>query len=72
MNDIVKRRGSYTEGEARFYMVQILAACQKMHSSCIIHRDLKLGNIFLDKDMNVKIGDFGLAALLKDPEERKK
>lgn len=72
MNDIVKRRGRYTEPEARYFMVQILAGCQNMHANYVIHRDLKLGNIFLDHNMNVKIGDFGLAALLKYPEERKK
>jgi len=72
MNDIVKRRGKYTEPEARYFMVQILAGCQNMHQNSIIHRDLKLGNVFLDRNMEVKIGDFGLAALLKYPEERKK
>ncbi|CCU97703.1 unnamed protein product [Malassezia sympodialis ATCC 42132] len=72
MNDIVKRRGPYLEAEARYYMVQILAGIQHMHNNSIIHRDLKLGNLFLDKNMQVKIGDFGLAALLKYPEERKK
>lgn len=72
MNDIVKRRGRYTEPEARYFMIQILSGCQNMHRNSVIHRDLKLGNVFLDKDMQVKIGDFGLAALLKYPEERKK
>ena len=72
LNDIVKKRGSYTEPEARYFMIQILCGCQNMHLNSIIHRDLKLGNIFLDERMNVKIGDFGLAALLKYPEERKK
>ncbi|KAN0065194.1 Cell cycle serine/threonine-protein kinase cdc5/MSD2 [Thecaphora frezii] len=72
LNDIVKRRGAFTEPEARYLMTQILCGCQNMHQNSIIHRDLKLGNIMLDEKMNVKIGDFGLAALLKYPEERKK
>lgn len=72
MNDMVKRRGRYHDSEARFFMVQILAGCQGMHTRNIIHRDLKLGNIFLDERMNIKIGDFGLAALLKEAGERKK
>jgi len=27
----------------------------------ILHRDLKPGNVFLDENANVKIGDFGLS-----------
>ena len=43
-----------------------------MHGACVIHRDLKLGNLMLDEQMNLKVGDFGLAALVKFPGERKK
>ncbi|KAH7326480.1 hypothetical protein B0I35DRAFT_136450 [Stachybotrys elegans] len=62
--DMVKRRKGLTEPEVRFYSVQIAGAIKYMHSKGIIHRDLKMGNIFLDSQMNAKIGDFGLAALL--------
>ena len=36
-----------------------------MHTRQVIHRDLKLGNLFLDADMNIRVGDFGLAGLLR-------
>lgn len=62
--DMIKKRKYITEPEVRFWTVQISGAIKYMHSKGIIHRDLKMGNIFLDKDMNVKVGDFGLAALL--------
>ncbi|KAH7035365.1 kinase-like domain-containing protein [Microdochium trichocladiopsis] len=62
--DMVKRRKGLTEPEVRFYSIQIAGAIRYMHSKGIIHRDLKMGNIFLDRQMNAKIGDFGLAALL--------
>ncbi|KAF7301457.1 Serine/threonine-protein kinase [Mycena indigotica] len=70
--DLLRRRKRFTEPEARFFMVQLIGACQYMHNQSVIHRDLKLGNLFLDGHMNVKVGDFGLAALIESPGERKK
>ncbi|GJE85129.1 Pkinase-domain-containing protein [Phanerochaete sordida] len=70
--DMLRRRRRFTEPESRYFMVQLLGACQYMHNHQVIHRDLKLGNIFLDVNMNVKVGDFGLAALIESPGERKK
>lgn len=72
MMDLLKRRKRYTESEARYFLVQIVGACGYMHQTNIIHRDLKLGNLFLDEDMNVKVGDLGLAALIENPGDRKK
>ncbi|KAJ6599261.1 kinase-like domain-containing protein [Mycena vulgaris] len=70
--DLLRRRKRFTEPEARFFMVQLIGACHYMHGQSVIHRDLKLGNLFLDAHMNIKVGDFGLAALIESPGERKK
>ncbi|KAN0135902.1 Protein kinase-like domain containing protein [Lactarius tabidus] len=70
--NMLHHRRVFTEPEARFFMVQLIGACHYMHTHQVIHRDLKLGNLFLDTDMNIKVGDFGLAALIESPGERKK
>ncbi|KIY53253.1 Pkinase-domain-containing protein [Fistulina hepatica ATCC 64428] len=70
--DMLRRRRRFTEPETRFFMIQLIGACAYMHNHQVIHRDLKLGNIFLDSRMRVKVGDFGLAALIENPGERKK
>lgn len=70
--DMLRRRRRFTEPEARFFMIQLIGASHYMHTHQVIHRDLKLGNLFLDHNMNVKVGDFGLAALIENPGERKK
>lgn len=54
--ELHKRRKAVTEPEARYYMTQLLKGVQYLHNNRIIHRDLKLGNIFLNDDMDVKIG----------------
>ncbi|EIW78238.1 Pkinase-domain-containing protein [Coniophora puteana RWD-64-598 SS2] len=70
--DMLRRRRRFTEPEARFFIVQLIGACNYMHTHQVIHRDLKLGNLFLDASMNIKVGDFGLAALIENEGERKK
>jgi serine/threonine protein kinase len=41
------------------------------HRNDIIHRDLKLSNIFIGENMQVKIGDYGLCTKVIDKSERK-
>ncbi|XP_033828653.1 serine/threonine-protein kinase PLK1 isoform X2 [Periophthalmus magnuspinnatus] len=70
--ELHKRRKAVTEPEARYLMMQLLKGVQYLHNNRIIHRDLKLGNIFLNDDMDLKIGDFGLATKIEFDGERKK
>lgn len=62
--DAIKKRKYFTMPEIRRFMIQTCGAIKYLHQRNIVHRDLKTGNLFLDRDMNVKVGDFGLAALL--------
>jgi serine/threonine-protein kinase len=43
------------------WMRQIADGLAHAHQQGVIHRDLKLRNVFVAKSQNVKIGDFGLA-----------
>ncbi|MEJ1273874.1 polo like kinase 1 [Cricetulus griseus] len=70
--ELHKRRKALTEPEARYYLRQIVLGCQYLHRNQVIHRDLKLGNLFLNEDLEVKIGDFGLATKVEYEGERKK
>ncbi|XP_044159656.1 serine/threonine-protein kinase PLK1 [Bufo gargarizans] len=70
--ELHKRRKAVTEPEARYYLQQTIQGCQYLHSTKVIHRDLKLGNLFLNDEMEVKIGDFGLATKVEFDGERKK
>jgi polo-like kinase 1 len=54
------------------FCAQILLGCQYLHENKIIHRDLKLGNIFLNDQMEIKLGDFGLATKVDYDGERKR
>ncbi|XP_023327473.1 serine/threonine-protein kinase PLK1 [Eurytemora carolleeae] len=58
---VLKSRHVVTEPETRYYMDELVSGVEYIHSQNIIHRDLKLGNLFLTGSMGVKIGDFGLA-----------
>uniref|UniRef100_A0A8C0R2U2 Serine/threonine-protein kinase PLK n=1 Tax=Canis lupus dingo TaxID=286419 RepID=A0A8C0R2U2_CANLU len=69
---IWKARHTLLEPEVRYYLRQILSGLKYLHQQGILHRDLKLGNFFITENMELKMGDFGLATRLEPPEHRKK
>lgn len=61
LRELLLRRKLLTEIEAQYYLVQVISAVKHIHSQKVIHRDLKVGNLFLSKSLEIKLGDFGLA-----------
>lgn len=72
LNDMLKRRKRFTDIEVRCYLNQLINAVIYMRENKVIHRDLKLGNLFLNKDMEIKVGDFGLATRVTFDGEKKR
>lgn len=61
--DLLIERGPLHEQEAVKYFRQIILGTAYCHALGICHRDLKPENLLLDASLNVKLADFGMAAL---------
>ena len=53
---MMSRHSNILEAEGRYVFNQICQAISYCHSLGIAHRDIKLANIFFDKNMDVKVG----------------
>ena len=59
-----KRKNKNTfisERKSKVFFKQTVLGLEYLHKNRIIHNDIKLGNLFLTHDFNIKIGDFGLS-----------
>jgi serine/threonine protein kinase len=63
LDDRVKRTGPLSNAEVKVIFTQVLNAFDYAHSKGIVHRDIKPANIFIDKNNQVKILDFGIAKI---------
>ncbi|XP_028808620.1 CBL-interacting serine/threonine-protein kinase 14-like [Neltuma alba] len=60
--DRILNHGLFDEDHSRRCFQQLISAVQHCHSRGVFHRDLKLDNLLLDQDLNLKVSDFGLSA----------
>lgn len=61
--NLLVERGPLPEKEAIRFFRQIVIGISYCHALGIVHRDLKPENLLLDHKFNIKIADFGMAAL---------
>lgn len=57
------RRGALPIPQALSFFQQIICGLEYCHHRLICHRDLKPENILLDRNLNIKIADFGMTSL---------
>lgn len=61
--DFIISHGKLSEKMASRMMQQIISAVDYCHTYSVVHRDLKIENILVDKQGLIKLVDFGLANL---------
>ncbi|MGK9369357.1 serine/threonine-protein kinase [Melioribacter sp. Ez-97] len=62
----ILQESDLSKDEKRRLTIQLFKALNFAHANRIIHRDIKPENIFVDKNLNLKLGDFGLALSAED------
>ena len=65
----VKKRRKLSEKTAKFLFRQIILGIKYIHEQNIVHRDIKLENLLIDLNNNVKICDFGIGRKLENKKQ---
>ncbi|MFF4248463.1 serine/threonine-protein kinase [Streptomyces sp. NPDC001822] len=67
LGDLLEAQESVHPEQVAHIAGQAAAGLAAAHRQGIVHRDIKPGNLMLDADGSVKIGDFGIAQFVDDP-----
>jgi serine/threonine protein kinase len=71
LQEIIKRAGPMDVIRAAHYIRQAALGLQHAHeTAALVHRDIKPGNILVDRNGIVKVLDMGLARLLHDEDDQ--
>ena len=66
LSDLMKNGRLFTNEELKLWWNQIVSALSYTHAQGIVHRDIKPSNLFLAKDGNIKLLDFGIAKIMEN------
>src|ERR1700752_48523 len=70
LSSLLKRIGRLPQDKAIDVARQLCAGLASVHERGVLHRDLKPANVMLDEKGEVRITDFGIAALASDMDRR--
>jgi len=71
LEKLAEGRGAFPVKDAIEIADQVCAGLAYAHARRVIHRDIKPANIFIARDGTVKLGDFGLARVVRELTIRK-
>ena len=66
IKNLKKNNKHLSENQIWKFFIEICTGLSYMHNKKILHRDMKSSNIFLTKNLDIKIGDLGVAKALKN------
>ncbi len=66
LDQVVRKAGPFSPGRAAHYIRQAARGLQHAHESGLVHRDVKPGNLLVDRAGTVKLLDLGLARIFHE------
>jgi serine/threonine protein kinase len=69
LQDIIKKNGQMEPSRAAHYIRQAALGLDHAHRAGLVHRDIKPGNLLLDRTGTLKVLDMGLARFFNDEDD---